>query len=89
MRPFLILPALASVVVISAGLYFAFGYVTDLAAYLRDALPEWLSFLNAVLEPLLYLLSVLLGAWLFGFCRHGHRFAVSRGPVTQGGPPRP
>lgn len=66
-RPYVILPALASLIVIGSGLYWAFSYITDLAVYLREALPAWLEFLNWILEPLLYLMGILLGAWLFGF----------------------
>ena len=65
--PFVIAPALTSLAVVSLGLYFAFSYVEDLSAYLVGTLPAWLSFLSAILEPLLYLFGILTGTWLFGF----------------------
>ena len=64
---FVAAPALASLAVVSLGLYFAFSYVEVLSAYLVASLPSWLGFLSAILEPLLYLLGILTGTWLFGF----------------------
>jgi len=61
------LPALLSLAVIAAGLATAFAYTGDLADYLTGQLPASLNFLGAILGPLLYALSVLIGAWLFGF----------------------
>lgn len=61
------LPALVSLVVIVAGITWAFGYIGDLSRWLTDALPGWLEFLTVILAPLLYLLGILMGAWLFGF----------------------
>lgn len=60
------LPALVSLVVIAAGLIWTFGYVEALSRWLADSLPDWLDFLSLILAPLLYLLGVLAGAWLFG-----------------------
>lgn len=65
LRRYVWAPAGLSLVVISAGLYFAFGYVDALGAWLRDTLPDWLSFLSAVLVPLVYVLGVLVAGWLF------------------------
>ena len=59
-------PALIALVVISAGLTLVFGYVTDLSNYLVALLPGWLDFLGMVLAPMLYLLALLVGAWLLG-----------------------
>ena len=61
------LPALLSLTIIVAGLALAFGYKNEFSAYLVAQLPGWLDFLNLILVPLIYLLSVLIGAWLFGF----------------------
>jgi CysZ protein len=61
------LPALVSLVVIVAGLVLAFGYIEDLSRWLTSLLPDWLSFLGLILTPLLYLVGILSGAWLFGF----------------------
>ncbi|MEM7077219.1 MAG: sulfate transporter CysZ [Pseudomonadota bacterium] len=66
-RPFVVLPACASLIIIGTGLAIGFSYIEDLALYLRNALPEWLSFLNFVLAPLLYAMGILIGAWMFGF----------------------
>jgi CysZ protein len=61
------LPALLSLSIIVAGLTLAFGYTSDFSSYLVAQLPAWLDFLHLILVPLIYLLSVLIGAWLFGF----------------------
>jgi CysZ protein len=65
LRHYVWLPALISLAVIGAGLYFALGYLTDLARGLIAGLPDWLSWLEGVLTPLLYLLGVLFSTWLF------------------------
>lgn len=59
-------PVLIAGAIVGAGLTFAFGYVTDLSNYLVAMLPSWLDFLGLVLAPLLYLLGLLVGAWLLG-----------------------
>jgi len=59
------LPALVSLVVIAAGLTLTFGYIGELSAWLTRQLPGWLEFLSMILAPLLYLLGILIGAWLF------------------------
>lgn len=59
------LPALVSLVVIVTGLILVFGYIGDLSRWLTDQLPGWLEFLGLILAPLLYLLGILAGAWLF------------------------
>ncbi|HEX7035119.1 MAG TPA: sulfate transporter CysZ [Pseudomonadales bacterium] len=61
------LPALVSLVVIVAGLVFAFGWLESLSTWLMGLLPDWLGFLGVIVTPLLYLLGVLAGVWLFGF----------------------
>jgi CysZ protein len=66
-RPFVIMPALISLAIIIGGLYIAFGYIADLATYLSDAIGVWPEVVQWVLKPLLYLLGLLAGAWLFGF----------------------
>ena len=66
-RHFVYLPAGLSLLIISVGLWIGFTYVTDLADYLVSLLPGWLSFLEWILAPLLYLIGMLAGAWLFGF----------------------
>lgn len=65
-RRFIVLPALVSFIIISSGLALGFSYVTDLSNYLLSSLPSWLSFLEWILEPLLYLMGLLIGAWSFG-----------------------
>jgi len=65
-RPFVVLPAIVSLVIIATGLGLGFSYVSDLSNYLISGLPSWLEFLQWVLEPLLYLLGLLVGAWGFG-----------------------
>ncbi|NBC22694.1 MAG: hypothetical protein GVY21_04370, partial [Gammaproteobacteria bacterium] len=67
LRRYTWLPALVSLAVISVGLWVTFGYIDALTAWLTGALPGWLEFLSAILGPLLYILGVLVGTWLFGF----------------------
>lgn len=61
------LPALVSLAIIAAGLTLTFNYISDLSAWLTAQLPGWLEFLSLILAPLLYLLGILVGAWLFAF----------------------
>ena len=67
LRPYVWLPVLVSLAVTSGGLYIAFDTLNTLATALAEQLPNWLSFLEFLLEPLLYLFGVVLGAWLFAF----------------------
>ena len=66
-RPFILIPAALSFVVIGLGLYFGLSYITQLTSDLGAALPEWLSFLEVIVTPILYIIGILVGAWLFGF----------------------
>lgn len=59
-------PVLISLVICSAGLYFAFDYVIGATNRWIATLPDWLSWLDLLLKPLLYLFGVLGGTWLFG-----------------------
>jgi CysZ protein len=59
------LPLLLSFMVIAIGLFVAFGYLGTLGVHLIALLPEWLGFVSFILLPLLYLLGLLIGAWLF------------------------
>lgn len=61
------LPAGLSLAVVAAGLVAALAYTQDLATFLTAQLPPSLDFLGVILVPLITVLSVLLGAWLFGF----------------------
>ena len=65
-RPFVVVPAIVSLIIIVAGLAMAFSYVTDLSNYLISLLPGWLDFIRWIIEPLLYLSGFLIGAWSFG-----------------------
>ncbi|MEM9623473.1 MAG: sulfate transporter CysZ [Pseudomonadota bacterium] len=65
-RPYIAGPALISLLIISTGLYFGFGYIDNLSLAMQNALPVWLDFLHVVLAPLIYVLGILVGAWLFG-----------------------
>lgn len=60
------IPALLSLAIIWAGLWFAFSYITEFSDFLVAQMPSWLGFLSFILTPLLYLLGLLTGAWLFG-----------------------
>lgn len=59
-------PVLISLVVCSTGLFFAFDYLLGLTDRWMAGLPEWLSWLDLLLKPLLYLVGTLAGAWFFG-----------------------
>jgi CysZ protein len=65
LRRYTWMPLLVSLVIVVGGLAVALAYVGDVAAWLVAQLPDWLGFLGYVLVPLLYLLTVLGGAWLF------------------------
>ena len=65
-RNYILLPALVSLAIVSGGLVFALAYVQDAINYLTT-ISWWPDWLSAIVEPLLYILGVLIGAWLFGF----------------------
>lgn len=66
LRHYVWLPMLVSLVVCVLGLYFAFDYLMSATSRWLASLPEWLSWLDLILTPLLYVVGVLGGAWLFG-----------------------
>ena len=55
-----------SLIVCITGLYFAFDYLIGITNRWIAGLPEWLSWLDLILTPLLYISGVLGGTWLFG-----------------------
>ena len=61
-----LIPALISLVIISTGTWLAFAQIESWGSTLSERLPSWLGFLEFVLVPLLYLIGVILGIWLFG-----------------------
>jgi len=63
---FTLIPALISLVVIGFGTWFAFDQIGSWGESLSQQLPSWLGFLEFILVPLLYLIGVVLGIWLFG-----------------------
>ena len=65
LRHYIWIPALISLVVITVGLYFGFDYMTGLSERTIAQLPDWLGWLDVVLLPLMYLIGVFGGAWLF------------------------
>lgn len=60
------IPALVSLLIIGSGTWLAFDTLSTWGQSLSDRLPSWLGFLEWVLVPLLYLLGLVLGVWLFG-----------------------
>lgn len=96
LRRYTWLPALVSLVVVAAGLTVTLTYADRLTAWLSGLLPEWLSFLSAALTPLVYLLALLAGTWLFallavltaGPFMGDLSLAVERGAFGTG-PPQP
>ncbi len=66
MRRYTWLPALVSLIVIAGGLVVTFGYIDELTTWLAHWLPRWLDFLTLILTPILYVLCILVGAWLLG-----------------------
>ena len=60
-------PALSSAIIIGLGLALASSYVSEFSTWLVAQLPDWLSFLERILTPVLYLFGLLFGAWTFGF----------------------
>ena len=61
-----LVPALISLVIIALGSWYAIVQIDVWGAQLTRWLPSWLSFLDVILVPLLYLLGMVLGIWLFG-----------------------
>jgi CysZ protein len=66
LRHYIWLPVGVSLVICLTGLYFAFDYLIDTTSRWIASLPEWLSWLDLVLTPLLYVIGVLGGTWFFG-----------------------
>ncbi|MEM8766346.1 MAG: sulfate transporter CysZ [Pseudomonadota bacterium] len=66
LRHYVWLPVLLSFLVCGTGLYFTLGYLTDTSRGWIEGLPDWLSWLDVLLVPLIYLIGILAGAWLFG-----------------------
>lgn len=60
------LPMLISLVVCAAGLYLTLDALVDASDRLLAGLPGWLDWLDVILTPLIYLVGILIGAWLFG-----------------------
>ncbi len=67
LRGYVLLAGLVSFLVIVGGLVWALSYVTDFSAYLQRTLGAWPEFLQWVVEPLLYIIGIFVGAWSFGF----------------------
>jgi len=65
LRAYIWVPVLVSLVVCVTGLYLAFDYLIDATDRWIASLPDWLSWLDLLLTPLLYVVGVLGGAWLF------------------------
>lgn len=65
LRRYTWLPALVSLAIVAAGLYLTLHYAGVLTTWLTTLLPDWLQFLGVVLTPVLYLLALLAGTWLF------------------------
>ncbi len=64
---FVWLPALVAAAIVALGVWAAFIYADQFGSWLAASLPGWLDFLSVVLVPLLYVLALLVGTWLFGF----------------------
>ena len=65
LRRYTWLPVAISLIVCVTGLYFAFDYLITASNRWLDSLPEWLSWIELILKPLLYVTGVLGGTWLF------------------------
>jgi len=61
------IPATIALAIIVVGFSFASSMIDDAAETLHSSLPEWLTFLEWLLIPLLYLLGIAFSAWAFGF----------------------
>lgn len=66
LRHYVWIPTLVSLLICGVGLYFALGYLVERTAHLVASLPDWLSWLDMLLAPLIYLIGILAGAWAFG-----------------------
>jgi CysZ protein len=65
MRKFVLAPAGLSFILVVSGLVWALSYATDLTTFIGGFLPDWLSFIEWIITPILYLLGLLLGTWTF------------------------
>jgi len=65
LRRYIALPALLSLLIIATGGWVAWGYLTTLGQTFAGWLPDWLSFLDVLLTPLLVLVGILVSAWVF------------------------
>ncbi len=67
LRHFVWLPLIVSFAVILPGVFYGLSMADDAVVWMMSHIPDWLSFLDVILTPLLYLLGVLISAWLFSF----------------------
>ena len=61
------LPTAVSLIIVVSLTVFAWGAVPALAGRIASSLPDWLAFLNVVIEPLLYLIGALVALFTVGF----------------------
>ena len=66
-RPFVVVPMLIGLLVVSVGMWAVFVYLEDFTTWFEGLLPDWLSFLSFIVVPLIYLFSLALSAWLASF----------------------
>lgn len=65
LRLFVVVPLLVNVLIFGTLLTLGFNYVTDLITWLLSRLPEWLSFLQWILWPLIVITACLISGLLF------------------------
>ncbi len=65
LRPFVLIPLIINIVIFATLIGVAFSYVADWMARLLGWMPEWLSFLEWILWPLVALTASLFTGYLF------------------------
>ena len=66
-RQYLWRPVACSLILVSGFLFFAFNYIKTATHNIMQLLPDWLSFFEAILGPMVYLTVIVTGIWLVGF----------------------
>ncbi len=65
LRRYTLAPVGISALILGPGLFWTLSQAALLTAAAVEWLPEWLSFLELVITPIIYIVVVMLGAWFF------------------------
>lgn len=65
LRPFVVVPLLANVVIFAGLIYLSYGYISGLMEQLLGSVPAWLDFITWLIWPLVILAGGLITGYLF------------------------